>query len=292
MEFLKITFPNSGVQTYLFIPPLVSFGLAFFGVMGGVTGAFLLLPFQFSVLHYTSPGVSATNLLYNLFTIPPALIRYRREGRFLVPLTVVMILGTTPGMFLGYLLRLKIFQDPARFKLLIGLVLLCLAIHTLKNLLTGSRSVHTSSKILLLRSSPQKLIFSFGEKTYEIPVIFTWGVSFLVGIIGGAYGIGGGVILAPFLISVLRLPVHAVAGSTLATTFLASIFGLLVYGFGPGSGPDTRPDLLLGSLFGLGGIIGAYLGARFQKRIPERPIKWGLFGTLLFIALKYLFEAF
>lgn len=293
MDFLKVTFPHSGVQTWIFLPPLVSFSLAFFGVMGGVTGAFLLLPFQFSVLHYTSPGVSATNLLYNLFTIPVAVFRYRREGRFHGPLTLVMILGTAPGMFLGYLLRLKVFRDPGRFKLLISLVLLYLAFQLLRNLLARNRGAKTlpvlpSSRIRILHFGLRKLVFSFGEKTYEVPVPFTWGVSFLVGVVGGAYGIGGGAMLAPFLISVLGLPVYAVAGSTLANTFLASLFGLLIYSFGPGSGTATRPDLLLASLFGLGGLLGAYLGARFQKYIPERPIKWGLFGALVFLALRYL----
>ena len=290
MEFLKIVFPVSGVKTYLFVPPLVAFVLAFLGVMGGITGAFLLLPFQLS-LNYTSPGVSATNLLYNLFTIPPALWRYGREGRFHGPLTLVMSLGVAPGMFLGYLLRLSVFRDPGRFKLLVSLVLFYLAGRILKDLLRSSPSAKSITEIHLLRFDFYRMVFRFGEETYEVRVPTVLGISFAVGIVSGIYGIGGGAILAPFLISVFGLPIHAVAASTLATTFLASLLGLGFYSFGPGSGPETRPDLALGGLFGIGGLAGAYFGARFQKRVPERPIKWGLFAVIILTALKYIYEA-
>ncbi len=51
----------SGVETYLFVPPMVAFAVSFFTSMGGVSGAFVLLPFQVSVLGHTAPSVSATN---------------------------------------------------------------------------------------------------------------------------------------------------------------------------------------------------------------------------------------
>ncbi len=54
MDFLYMFFPVSGVKTHLFIPPLVALVVSFFTSMGGVSGAFLLLPFQMSVLNFTS----------------------------------------------------------------------------------------------------------------------------------------------------------------------------------------------------------------------------------------------
>jgi uncharacterized membrane protein YfcA len=59
-------FPVSGVETYIFIPPLVALIVSFFTAMGGVSGAFLLLPFQMSFLGYVNPSVSATNQLFNI----------------------------------------------------------------------------------------------------------------------------------------------------------------------------------------------------------------------------------
>ena len=60
MDSLYWLFPVSGVKTYIFIPPLVALIVSFFTSMGGVSGAFLLLPFQVSFLNFTSPSVSAT----------------------------------------------------------------------------------------------------------------------------------------------------------------------------------------------------------------------------------------
>ena len=63
------TFPVSGVHTWLWLPPLVAFCVSAVTSTAGITGAFLLLPFQISVLGFASPAVSATNLVYNLYGI-------------------------------------------------------------------------------------------------------------------------------------------------------------------------------------------------------------------------------
>ena len=52
------------------VPPLVAFGISFFTSMGGVSGAFLLLPFQMSVLGFTGPSVTSTNFLFNVTGTP------------------------------------------------------------------------------------------------------------------------------------------------------------------------------------------------------------------------------
>lgn len=130
--------------------------------------------------------------------------------------------------------------------------------------------------------------YSFAGTAYSFDPRIVALVSLLVGIAGGAYGIGGGAVLAPFCISVLRLPVHSVAGASLFGTLVCSVAGVTVYSLGAGSGADTAPDFLLGAVFGIGGMIGGYLGAKTQKHISQRPIKTGLFIILLLVAGKYL----
>ena len=49
-------FTVSGVTIAPWVPPVVAFVISFFTSMGGVSGAFLLLPFQMSVLGYTTPS--------------------------------------------------------------------------------------------------------------------------------------------------------------------------------------------------------------------------------------------
>ena len=85
------------------------------------------------------------------------------------------------------------------------------------------------------------------------------------------------------------MPVYAVAGASLLGTFITSIAGVGFYMFMPSAeGIATAPDWALGLLFGVGGAIGIYLGARAQRHVPEKLIKVILFIIIFGIAAKYL----
>ncbi len=293
MELLgTIYFPVSGVHTWVFLPPLVAFFLAFFGAMAGVTGAFLLLPFQMSVLGYTAPGVSATNLCYNLWAIPFTVWRYARQGRVNWPLALLLSAGSIPGMGVGYLLRVFFLANPSCFKPFAGLVLLYLAYRLARDLSQKRSSKGPppqKARIKVKTLSWRCFAFEFSSRLYRYDPRPVFLVSFLVGIAGGAYGIGGGAVLAPYCLTVLRLPVYTVAGASLLATFLSSVAGVLVYTTGwVAHGLVTQPDFWLGTLFGVGGLVGGYLGAKTQGFIPERPIKWGLLLVIVLVVLKYL----
>ena len=103
-------FPVAGIDLNPLIPPAVAFAISFFTSMGGVSGAFLLLPFQVSVLGFTSPAVSATNHLFNVVATPGGVWRYSREGRMVWPLAWIIILGTLPGVLVGALLRVYVLN--------------------------------------------------------------------------------------------------------------------------------------------------------------------------------------
>ena len=287
------------METWLWLPPLVAFVVSFFSSMVGISGAFLLMPFQMSVLGYVGPSVSATNLVFNLFATPGGVWRYAREGRMVWPLAGLIMLGTLPGIVLGFYLRVLYLPDAARFKLFVGGVLLYLSWRLLagcapwaarKQQRPGASSSDMSLRILHV--GRQRVTFSFQgrEQGFGTPAMLA--LAFVVGIIGGTYGIGGGAIIAPFCIAVFRLPVYAVAGAALAGTFVTSVAGVAVYSFLPlpGGGYAT-PDWWLGSLFGLGGLAGMYLGAATQKRIPQRVLRLGLGIVLAGVGGSYLVTA-
>ncbi|MBU0616803.1 MAG: sulfite exporter TauE/SafE family protein, partial [Planctomycetes bacterium] len=115
-----MTFPVSGVEVSPWVPPLVALVISAFTSMGGVSGAFLLLPFQVSVLGFTSPAVSPTNLVYNIVAIPGGVFRYVREKRMAWPLTWSIIVATVPGVCIGAILRIKYLPDPRAFKFFVG----------------------------------------------------------------------------------------------------------------------------------------------------------------------------
>ena len=117
-------FPVAGIEVQLWVPPLVAFVISLFTSMAGVSGAFLLLPFQVSYLRFTAPAVSATNHIYNIVAIPSGVYRYIKENRMVWPLTWVVITGTLPGVFAGAMIRIKYLPDPAMFKKFVAIILL------------------------------------------------------------------------------------------------------------------------------------------------------------------------
>lgn len=292
MDFLEVVFPVSGVRTNVLVPPLVAMAISFFTSMGGVSGAFLILPFQVSVLGYATPSVSATNFVYNIVGIPSGVYRYMREGRMAWPLVWTVVLGTLPGIFVGYFIRVRYLPEPGAFKVFAGFVLLYIGARLIIEIFgsgpgDGRRPGNERHALRTISVTALRVEYEYRGEKYGFSTGSMFALAFVVGIVGGTYGIGGGAIIAPFCVSVFRLPVYTVAGAALAGTFIASIAGVTFYSVVP-SGAETSPDWLLGLLFGAGGFAGMYLGARAQKHMPQRFIK-GMLGVLMLsLSIKYI----
>lgn len=316
-----MVFETAGIEVALWVPPLVALVISFFTSMGGVSGAFLLLPFQMSVLGYTAPSVSATNQLFNIVAIPSGVYRYWREGRMVWPLTWMVVAGTLPGVFVGAVVRVNWLPDARNFKLFAAAVLAYIGVRMLWDLLKktpGTSSGRAAEDrfqqlardhrrraatkredggaplpaVRTTRLDWNRLGYTFYGESYEVPVKAVFLLSLVVGMVGGIYGIGGGAIIAPFFIIFLGLPVYTIAGPALMGTFVTSVAGVAFYQALAPFYPEmsVAPDWLLGVLFGLGGMVGMYLGARAQKHVPARAIKWMLAGIIVFTAGKYVLE--
>ena len=127
-------FPTAEIEVSPFVPPLVAFAVSFFTSMGGISGAFLLLPFQMTFLGYTNTSVSATNQLYNVFSNPGGVFRYYREKRMLWPLSWIVMAGAVPGVVIGGLVRINWLADVRPFKLFVALVLLGIGLEMIRDL--------------------------------------------------------------------------------------------------------------------------------------------------------------
>jgi len=308
-----VYFPVADIEINPAIPLTVGFAISLFTSMGGVSGAFLLLPFQMSVLGFYSPAVSATNHLFNIVAIPSGVWRYGREGRMIWPLTSVIVIGTLPGVLIGALLRVHWLSDPQDFKLFVGAVLLYLGGKLAIELLQKEKADQGQTiaeeqfqrivdsqangpgtdelpKVSIRRFDFRRLVYEFCGEKFDLSVPHLMFLSLVVGAVGGIYGIGGGAFIAPFLVTFFGIPVYTAAGASLMGTFVTSVAGVLFYQVLAPLYPDmtVSPDWALGLMFGIGGMAGMYCGAMLQKFVSARTVKAILAISILVPALGYI----
>ena len=249
---------------------VAAYGIAVLATPAGVSGAVLLLPFQVSVLGTPSPSVTPTNLLYNVVATPGALYRYWRQGQTGGRLALVLIVGTVPGVIAGSVIRVELLPGPRVFDVVVAAVLLPLG-----------------AWLALTRPAPGDRL---ARPARPIPVPALVFLAAAVGCIGGIYGIGGGSILAPVLIGTGRLP-SQVAPAALASTFVTSVAGVVTFAVlsihEPGS---VTPDWRTGLALGIGGLAGAYTGARLQSHLPDALIRRVLGILVIAIGVRYLWS--
>jgi uncharacterized membrane protein YfcA len=245
-----------------------AFALAAVATPAGISGAVLLLPFQVSVLGTPSPAVTPTNLLYNVVATPGALYRYWRQGQTGGRLAVLLIAGTLPGVIAGSVIRVELLPGSHVFDLVVAAVLVPLGVWLALSRRAG-------------RQDPAR-------PYRQIPVPALVAMAAAVGCVGGIYGIGGGSILAPVLIGSGRPP-SEVAPAALASTFVTSVAGVITFTIlSLHAHAPVAPDWPTGLALGAGGLVGAYLGARLQSRLPDVAIRRIVGILVIAIGARYL----
>ncbi len=261
----------------------------------GISGAFLLLPVQMMLLGTTAPSLSATNQLFNLIATPAGVARYVREGRMVWPLALILAAGSVPGLFLGFYLRVTLLPGGRTFTLFAACVLLFLAL-TLKPRRKngGGRAFGSAgekagaSRVTNVVLSKRTLAYDFAGGQYRVGVLPLSFTSFCVGIVGGAYGIGGGALIAPFLVGIFRLPIHSLGAATLFSTLVTAASAMVAAFLFSGILPNLAiaPDLTVGVLLGIGGVLGMSLGASLQMRFGGEALGKLLKALVLLAALS------
>ncbi|MBD5553366.1 MAG: sulfite exporter TauE/SafE family protein [Desulfovibrio sp.] len=286
-------FPVSGVEVFPLWPAAGAFAVSLCCSTAGISGAFLLLPYQVSVLGYAQPGVSATNQIFNILACPAGVWRYGQEGRLLAPLALLLTAGTLPGVFIGAVLRVALLSSQHAFMMFAACVLLYLGWRLLAKKGKAGRAAGGVGKCQVLAASRAGFRFACQGQVYSVKALPLLALSFIVGIVGGAYGIGGGAIIVPFLTTVFGLPIHAIAGAALLATFLTSLAGVAFYSFlaAVWRYPGAAPDWMLGLMLGAGGMAGMYCGAALQKYLPAQALRILIAVIILLLFIHYLIRA-
>ena len=117
-----------------------------------------------------------------------------------------------------------------------------------------------------------------GVKLPRPRILLTVLLGALAGFLSGFLGIGGGFILVPLFIILLRMSAHGAIATSLVSIAIYSLQGSLVhYELGNVSLPLLLP-------VGIGSILGAHAGSRLALHLPEKHLKASLGAFFLMCA--------
>lgn len=230
---------------------LIALVFSMFGQGGGSLYTPTLVLLGFAVLVSVS-----TSLVLNMVTAAFATAVYFRQKFVDLPIGVLLIPGSVAGAFLG-----GVWGNEVNTNLLLWVFVAFLIGAGARMVATywerGSADGARSRVPLTYAVTAAVILFSFG-----------------VGVLSGLLGIGGGVVLVPFLIFALRVPTKQSAGTTAFAVIFSSLSGVL------GHSAFGHLDLTLILATVVAVAIGALLGARLMVRARTKLVQVG-FGLLL-----------
>jgi hypothetical protein len=106
-------------------------------------------------------------------------------------------------------------------------------------------------------------------------------VGLIGGVLSGFFGVGGGVIMIPLMVSVLAIPQHRAHGTSLTVIIPTAVVGAITYFVSPHEGQTSAQTVALYTLaFAVPAMLGAPLGVKVIHRIDTASLK-RLFGIMI-----------
>jgi len=236
-----------------------------FGIGGGVVIVpALVLIAGFSIIEANGTSLAALLLPVGIF----ACIQYYRTGLLNIKISATIAFGLLCGVYFGA--ELAIYLDNQLLKQMYGIFLLYISWLFIK---------------------PFELLKIRKPKPYsdEVPtdgkLIYLWLFGIFTGILSGLFGIGGGLIITPFLIAVFKFNTKKAIGTSLGALLMpVGLPGVLVY---LNSG---NLSLNYAVFVAIGLLVGAFIGAKITISMESSYVKriYGLF--LVIISIDFLFR--
>ena len=111
-----------------------------------------------------------------------------------------------------------------------------------------------------------------------------WTALVLTGLIGGllsgVFGVGGGIVMVPLLISLVRMDQRRAAATSLAAIVPTSIVGSFTYLV------NGHIDLVAGAIIAAGAVVGSVIGTNLLRRIPLFWLRWLFIALLILVAVR------
>jgi len=243
----------------LFVLSLIG---GFFSGLLGVGGAVVMIPMMLAIPPLVGAGqlnmneVAGISMVQVLAASVSGCLAHRREGH--VHTKTLFAIGIPMGLLALLGAYFSKFMESRTILLLFG----CLVLFAFVLMLVKKGA-----------EDPEGLEDAF---TFNAPLFATVGGA--VGVISGIVGAGGGFVLIPLMITILKIPMRITVGSSLGIVFVGAVMGAI------GKALSLQIEWLYVLPVLLGSIPAARIGARVSKMVPAIYIRY-MFIVLVFLTL-------
>ena len=279
------------------IPLLVGLGFAVGLLSGlfGVGGGFLMTPLL--IMIGIPPTVAAaTDSNQIVAASSSGALAHYRMGNVDVKMGLILliggILGGTGGVQLVRVLRAMGNADfliKVTYVLMLGFVGAYMFVDSLRTLRGAEAPVarpqppKPSLYVRLLDGLPYKT--EFPKSGVEMSIFMPFLLGLLVGILAAIMGVGGGFIMVPVMVYLLRMPMHVVVGTSLFNVLFTCVNVTCMQ-----ASANHTVDFMLAVILMIGSVIGAQVGARLSSRLKADQLKIMLASLVLLVMVKMLFS--
>lgn len=267
--------------------------IGFLSGMFGIGGGFLLTPLLIFI--GVSPAVAVASVASHIAASSfSGVLAYWRRKAIDLALAGMLLAGGLAGTGLGVWLT-SVLQTAGQLDLAIALSYV-----TLLSIVGSMMVVESARAILRARRSgvadirrpgshawflglPLKMRFK--QSRIYVSAIPVWTIGILIGFLGAVMGIGGGFLLVPALIYLLRVPTSVVIGTSMVVTLATMASATVLH-----AATNWSVDVVLALILMVGGVIGAQFGARAGQKIRGEQLRLLLGVLVLAVGLRFAID--
>ena len=292
---MGIYLPIAELSVNLFVLLAMGAAVGFLSGMFGVGGGFLITPL---LIFYNIPpaiavATGANQVVASSFS--GALSHMKKRSIDFKLGTVLLgggVVGSTLGIWVFALMR-SVGQLDLLISLLyvvmlgtVGGLMLVESVRAIRRSRDGAApTLKKSGQHNWIHRLPLKMRFRASKLFVSvIPVV---GLGAGIGFLSSIMGVGGGFIMVPALIYLLKVPTNVVIGTSLFHIMFTTAYTTLVQ-----STLNQTVDVVLAFLLMVGGVAGAQYGAKIGQRLRGDQLRALLALLVLAVALRLAFDLF
>lgn len=290
---MYIYLPVAMTSINVFLPVGLGLVVGLLSGVFGIGGGFLLTPLLI-MFGIPSTVAVATGLSQMVATSTSGAYAHYKIGNIDFKMGFYLLIGG----FLGGLIGVQVikiltgmgnadFVIKLTYVVLLGVIGTYMFIESLssmkKNKLTTAEPKKESNIVQILKSLPFQINFEKSGVSHSVLIPTFFGG--FVGILSAIMGVGGGFLMVPIMLYILKMPIHIVVGTSLFQILFICIEVTFLQAY-----TNHNVDFILALLLLLGSTIGAQIGAVFGRKLRAEQLKILLATIVLVVAVKIIFE--